>query len=114
MMTPLPAASTYVEVDVRAAAQSGASLDAAFEAVADALHSMTIAPDADLAADAGTRVLTFCLTFSGAMEPEVALGASLEIAREAMRGADLDAAAWEVVRASVEPTGHRASLLPIA
>lgn len=114
MMTREHAPSTYVEVDVRSPAHPGASLDGAFDAVADALHSMTLTPDADLAANAGTHVLTFCLTFSGAVEPESALGASLGIAREAIRGAGLDAAAWEVVRASVEPTGKHTPLLQTA
>ncbi len=111
MMTRAHAPSTYVEVDVRSPARPGASLDAAFDAVADALHSMTLTPDADLAANAGTHVLTFCLTFSGVVEPESALGTSLQIAREAIHSAGLDPAAWEVVRASVEPTGNRTPLL---
>lgn len=113
-MTRAHAPSTYVEVDVRSPAHPGANLDVAFDAVADALHSMALTPDADLATNAGTHVLTFCLTFSGAVEPESALGTSLQIAREAMHGAGLDAAAWEVVRASVEPTGHHTPLLQTA
>lgn len=75
---------------------------------------MTLTLDADLAANAGTPVLTFCLTFSGAVEPESALGASLEIARKALGSAGLDTAAWEVVRASVEPTGNHTPLLQTA
>jgi hypothetical protein len=110
MMTRTHAPSTYVEVDVRSPVHPDASLDDAFDAVADALHSMTLTPDADLAANAGTHVLTFCLTFSGAVEPDSALGASLEIAREAIGSAGLDATAWEVVRASVEPTGNHTPL----
>jgi hypothetical protein len=114
MMTRAHAPSTYVEVDVRSPAHSGATLDEAFDAVADALHSMTLTPDADLAANSASHVLTFCLTFSGPVEPESALGASLEIARDAIGGAGLDAAAWEVVHTSVEPTGKPAPLLQTA
>jgi hypothetical protein len=113
-MTHTHAPSTYVEVDVRSPAHRGERLDAAFDAIADALHAMTLAPDADLAANAGTHVLTFCLTFSGAVEPESALGTSLQIAREAIGSAGVDAAAWEVVRASVEPTGNHVPLLQTA
>ena len=114
MMTNAHAPSTYVEVDVRSPAHRDANLDAAFDAIADTLHAMTLAPDVDLAANAATRVLTFCLTFPGVAGPESALGASLGIAREAIQGAGLDAAAWEVVRASVEPTGNHTPLLQTA
>ena len=113
-MTSTHAPSTYVEVDVRWPARHDASLDEAFDAVADALHAMTLAPDADLAANAATHVLTFYLTFPGVADPESALGASLGIAREAIRGAGLDATTWEVVRASVEPTGNHTPLLQTA
>jgi len=111
-MTSDTAPSTYVEVDVHTPTQPESGIEPVFDSIADALHATPHIGDADLAVNLATEVLTFCVTLPGALDPERALRECLGIARRAIHSAGLDATLWEVIRATVEPTGsHKPMLL---
>ncbi len=105
------APSIYVEIDVHSTLASVMSFDATFGAIADQMPQHDGGPFADLAGDSAAQILTFCVTFDGAVTPDQALRDSLTIARDAIQASAVSIdGAWEFGRMTVVQTGDRLHL----